>query len=269
MSQRSIVFNGSGSLIAADFPCFRGPLGNSGLRVSAISYGAWLTVSDTGAVPGLIQGWYHFSHFNIQNNHPKLCGETWICYALKLGDLVGRNRDRSRLFRRFRWTYRNMSLSSRCRQLGVVERCRQPGVVSEMVEIWVFPKINGTPKSSILIGFSIISHPFWGTPIFGNTNMLNSQFSKSGTLTFGRLKYWELQFAPASISLTMPKSMVHFRENRSPSWGRHEHCQLFIVAGEVFPWICELKLTQRIKTIKSYQKFNISILCSAVSLLYH
>ena len=30
-------------------------------------------------------------------------------------------------------------------------------------------KNNGTPKSSILIGFSIINHPFWGTPIFGNT----------------------------------------------------------------------------------------------------
>ena len=32
-------------------------------------------------------------------------------------------------------------------------------------------KNNGTPKSSILIGFSIINHPFWGTPIFGNTHM--------------------------------------------------------------------------------------------------
>ena len=29
-------------------------------------------------------------------------------------------------------------------------------------------KNNGTPKSSILIGFSIIHHPFWGTAIFGN-----------------------------------------------------------------------------------------------------
>ena len=29
-------------------------------------------------------------------------------------------------------------------------------------------KNNGTPKSSILIGFSIINNPFWGTPIFGN-----------------------------------------------------------------------------------------------------
>ena len=25
-------------------------------------------------------------------------------------------------------------------------------------------KNSGTPKSSILIGFSIINHPFWGTP---------------------------------------------------------------------------------------------------------
>ena len=35
------------------------------------------------------------------------------------------------------------------------------GVVSEN---------NGTPKSSILTGFSTINHPFWWpTPIFGNT----------------------------------------------------------------------------------------------------
>ena len=32
-------------------------------------------------------------------------------------------------------------------------------------------KNNGTPKSSILIGFSIINHPFWGTTIFGNTHI--------------------------------------------------------------------------------------------------
>ena len=27
------------------------------------------------------------------------------------------------------------------------------------------------PKSSILRGFSIINHPFWGTPIFGNIHL--------------------------------------------------------------------------------------------------
>ena len=30
---------------------------------------------------------------------------------------------------------------------------------------------GGTPKSSILIGFSIINHPLWGAPIFGNTHI--------------------------------------------------------------------------------------------------
>ena len=30
---------------------------------------------------------------------------------------------------------------------------------------------SGTPKSSILVGFSILNHPFWGSPIFGNTHM--------------------------------------------------------------------------------------------------
>ena len=30
---------------------------------------------------------------------------------------------------------------------------------------------SGTPKSSILIGFSIINHPFWGTTILGNPHM--------------------------------------------------------------------------------------------------
>ena len=38
--------------------------------------------------------------------------------------------------------------------------------------MWVFPKNSGSsPKSSILIGFSIIHHPFWGSPIFGNTHV--------------------------------------------------------------------------------------------------
>ena len=34
-------------------------------------------------------------------------------------------------------------------------------------------KNRDIPKSSILIGFwfSIINHPFWGTPVFGNTHI--------------------------------------------------------------------------------------------------
>ena len=41
-----------------------------------------------------------------------------------------------------------------------------------MFIIWVFPKIGEKPrKSSILIGVSIINHPFWDTPIFGNIHI--------------------------------------------------------------------------------------------------
>ena len=36
-------------------------------------------------------------------------------------------------------------------------------------------KNNGTPKSSILYNrvFHYFHHPFWGTPIFGNTHIVN------------------------------------------------------------------------------------------------
>ena len=40
-----------------------------------------------------------------------------------------------------------------------------------LVYIGCFQKKMVPPKSSILIGFSIINHPFWGTPIFGNTHI--------------------------------------------------------------------------------------------------
>ena len=38
-------------------------------------------------------------------------------------------------------------------------------------------KNRGTPKSSILIGFSIINHPFWGfSTIFGNIHLATEMF---------------------------------------------------------------------------------------------
>ena len=40
---------------------------------------------------------------------------------------------------------------------------------------------GGTPKSSILIRFSIINHPFWGTNIFGNTHISITEDSEFGS----------------------------------------------------------------------------------------
>ncbi len=41
---------------------------------------------------------------------------------------------------------------------------------------------GGPPKSSILIGFSLINHPFWGTPIFGNTQISRNRFRSNHSL---------------------------------------------------------------------------------------
>ena len=48
---------------------------------------------------------------------------------------------------------------------------REKGTISPHLPVLYMDvsKNRGTPKSSILIGFSIINHPFWGTTIFGNT----------------------------------------------------------------------------------------------------
>ncbi len=48
----------------------------------------------------------------------------------------------------------------------------------------MFPKIGVPPNHPILIGFSIINHPSWGTPIFGNTWMYVSKCSQVGIATF-------------------------------------------------------------------------------------
>ena len=40
---------------------------------------------------------------------------------------------------------------------------------------------SGTPKSSILIGFSIINHPFWDTPIFGNIQISHDHGDATST----------------------------------------------------------------------------------------
>ena len=48
-------------------------------------------------------------------------------------------------------------------------------------------KNNGIPKSSILIGFSTINHPFWDTHIFGNIHIETSP-------RFGQLRVIDLTF---------------------------------------------------------------------------
>ena len=60
-------------------------------------------------------------------------------------------------------------------------------------------KNRGTSKSWILMGFSIINHPFWGIPIFGNTHM------KNNVLTFTS----DLGNPIQGISTQMSRVMLH------------------------------------------------------------
>ena len=45
---------------------------------------------------------------------------------------------------------------------------------------------GGPPKSSILTGFSPVTHPFWGTTIFGNTHKPIIQRYSNATFSHAR-----------------------------------------------------------------------------------
>ena len=60
---------------------------------------------------------------------------------------------------------------------------RKPNIKIK-IHMGVSKNRGGPPNSSILIGFSIINHPFWGTIIFGNTHIFKT--SVYASTVFGR-----------------------------------------------------------------------------------
>ena len=72
---------------------------------------------------------------------------------------------------------------------------------------------NGTPKSSILIRFSIINHPFWGTPIFGNTHVV--YFLTNPTLHRARSRVGVFPSAkafPKTAKMERPRTSYQWRQ---------------------------------------------------------
>ena len=55
--------------------------------------------------------------------------------------------------------------------------------ISHVIQMGVSEN-DGTPKSSILIGCSFINHPFWGIPIFGNTQIVRQDEARSAPKLF-------------------------------------------------------------------------------------
>ena len=71
------------------------------------------------------------------------------------------------------------------REMSAREITPNSGVTCCQFEMGV-SKNSGTPKSSILIGFSITNHPFWGTTIFRNTQIGSDMifFHERNCITF-------------------------------------------------------------------------------------
>ena len=69
-----------------------------------------------------------------------------------------------------------------------------------------------SPKSSILIGFSIINHPLWDIPIFGNTHITKEQKKPHNELFFGWNEavclFHLCQVYPLSISKFFQEEML-------------------------------------------------------------
>ena len=118
-------------------------------------------------------------------------------------------------------------------------------------------KNRGTTKSSILIGFSIINHPFWGIPIFGNTQIDPQvhheslrHFSPFGfslpptdTLTtLFRTKFWtsiKRRKRREKQRLNMHRTLVTSKKN--VCWSNYRCCGLFLVENHGCRFVPELK----------------------------
>ena len=88
---------------------------------------------------------------------------------------------------------------------------------------------SGTPKSSILIGISIINHPFWGTPIFGNAYMslisrLNISWTKSPPLKKIDTKNLALENVSQASNMA---SFFGIYVNPFHSWDRYIHLPIY------------------------------------------
>ena len=107
-------------------------------------------------------------------------------------------------------------------------------IINNGTNIWLFPKIVG-PKSSILIGFSIINHPFWGTTIFGNIHIYI--YECIWVLPFGLIIRW-----PGSphVKLMIDAKLKQLVNNFSISSNLSENQTLFRFELHHMNHMCQL-----------------------------
>ena len=77
---------------------------------------------------------------------------------------------------------------------------------------------RGTPKSSILIGISIINHPFWGTTILGNTHIPPSKSQSPVDTQKLDLKGTSFSLKNWQLMLLMPAADEVLEKTRPFHW---------------------------------------------------
>ena len=85
---------------------------------------------------------------------------------------------------------------------------------------------RGTPKSSILIGFSIINHPFWGTTILGNPHLKKQQVWRDAEYFPQKMirDQGTIVFVGWATNSLKGASLANFR---APQWVREKHPSLY------------------------------------------
>ena len=141
-----------------------------------------------------------------------MIADLWLCQFATGGDLLKYVRNRRRL-------------AEPCAKdggsCGEVEVQRVWSIHSTFQEVGV-SKNSGTPKSSILIGFSIINHLFSGfPPIFGNTQVeqLNGILNPTG-----RFENRDVNESPQSFFQDLFKQLLEGLEHIHKKMVVHRDC---------------------------------------------
>ena len=112
---------------------------------------------------------------------------------------------------------------------------------------------SGTPKSSILVGFSIINHPFWGTPIFGNSHIDDCSW-QFVTFSYKRLS-WACETDPEEPSVEWRDEEVHVNDMRALRTIRHDQ-KTVKIRHQDFEETCFLILVRE-SHVKQISKYSI------------
>ena len=90
---------------------------------------------------------------------------------------------------------------------------------------------RGTPKSSILIGFSIMNHPFWGTPIFGNTHLEETMVSNTLNRALANLVCVQLEVVEVFGGVYLNGGGILSKLQRE-----HTPLKFYLLTPEIIKW---------------------------------